>query len=383
MPEAVCLILGILVVIPHCEGYMRTPLYEEQLRMGAKMTEFAGWEMPMYYSGIMDEARAVRRTAGIFDLSHMGEIGVIGSMGVAVLDILVTVDMCKIGVGRAAYSLMCGESGGIVDDLIIYRKSENEYLLVVNASNVKKDLEWIDAHKTDGADIVDRSQSTGLIAIQGPKSRGILAEMIPAEHIPAQRFRINDASIAGANVMIASTGYTGGPGYEIYCRMDDLVSIWNSATEIGNQFEAVPCGLGARDVLRIEAGYPLYDHELSESISPVEARLMWVVDLRKNSFVGKAAIQMQQSAGVDRLRVGLISEGKCIGRAGNDILVDGRPVGVITSGTFSPNIESSIAMGYIDKEHSDIGAEVLIETKNRRCNARIVGMPFYPVTVEG
>lgn len=356
---------------------MNTPLLAEHQRLKAKMTVFGGWEMPLYYTSIVKEVLAVRSHAGIFDLSHMGEIYISGPHALELIQYLCTNDASKLGVGDAHYTLLCNESGGVIDDLIIYRVGEENYLLVVNASNAVTDLQWIVDHNTVAADIQDRSASTALIAVQGPASARILTKVSGIDLSAMKRFRVAEHEVAGVNCLVASTGYTGGDGYELYFDAEHAPAVWESLMAIASEFDAEPAGLGARDVLRIEAGYPLYGQELSASISPVEARLMWVVKPSKGEFVGRDAILRKKEQKPSRVLVGFEAIDRCIPRHEYHLVVDDAVVGTVTSGTFSPTMQKGIGMAYVDVQHSNEGDDLAIVIRDKKSACKVVRMPFY------
>jgi len=366
---------------------MKTSLYEEHINLGAKMTEFGGWEMPLYYSGITDEALAVRNTAGIFDLSHMGEFYVSGPQALDFLQTMVTNDVSCIEVGHAQYTLLCDEGGGVIDDLIIYRLEPELYMPVVNASNTITDFKWFLRHSVPSQDdkricaygnleISNESTKIGLITVQGPASKEILQPLLSFDLGPMKRFCIQMARIDAMDVHVASTGYTGAPGYELYCAWEECAPLWRLLLQNGKRFDAKPAGLGARDVLRIEAGYPLYGHELTRTTTPLDAKLMWTVNLDKDDFIGKQAIIAAVDAGADVCLAGLRANERCVPRAGYDVTIKGEIIGHVTSGTFSPTLQKGIAMAYIRTPYAAHDNEVSIDIRGKSCPARIVKMPF-------
>jgi len=352
----------------------RTPLLEEHARLGAKLVEFAGWEMPLYYAGIVREVEVVRSAAGVFDVSHMGELIVRGAGALDLVQYVTTNDASSLEVGKAQYTLLCDDEGGVIDDLIVLRLEEDEYLLVVNASNTEADREWIRGHNRFRAELRDLSGERAIIALQGPASQGILRRFVESDLTTLRKMHAIHERVGEVDAWISRSGYTGEDGFELFCASSDAVALWRLILEDG---AARPAGLGARDVLRIEAGLPLYGHELTRGTTPVDARLMWVVHLDKGEFLGRRALLDARERGPDRTLVGLSAEGRCIPREGHIVSADGAPVGHVTSGTYSPTLEKSIAMAYVHPEKAEVGLRVEVDVRGRPCPCRIVSMPFY------
>lgn len=356
---------------------MRTPLYDEHRRLGARMTSFAGWEMPVYYSGIADETLAVRSAAGIFDLSHMGELLVSGPAALDSIQYLTTNDASRLDIGQAQYSLMCSGNGGVLDDLIVYRLGKHSYMLVVNAANTDSDACWIMRNKVGETQLKDESRTTASIAVQGPAAAAILSSAVSFDIDSLGRFRVQCGDVRGIRCRIARTGYTGEDGFELYCSWTEAVALWRAIVEVGGRLGARPIGLGARDVLRLEAGYPLYGYELTNSITPVDARLLWVVQFDKGDFLGKQAILTARESGPQKLLIGLEAIGKCVPRHGYNVRAAEDEVGRVTSGTFSPTLGKAIAMAYVCPEYSQTGRELDVVIRGKPCKCRIVPTPFY------
>jgi len=356
---------------------MKTPLYEEHIRLGAKMTEFAGWEMPLQYAGIAHEVGVVRSAVGIFDISHMGEFTAAGPNALELVQYVTTNDVSALEIGQAQYSLLCTPEGGVIDDLIVYRLEPELYLLIVNASNIDIDFEWISSHNTMGAELTNKSDDTALIAVQGPKAEELLQSISDIDLSAIGRFHIARGKIAGIDCGIAHTGYTGEDGFELLASNADAAALWNAILDAGKPLGAEPIGLGARDVLRLEPAYPLYGHELTRSTNPVSARLMWVVKPSKGEFVGREAILKAKEMGTKQVLIGIEAIDRCIPRHECEVSVNGNKIGEITSGTFSPTLGKGIAMAYVDREYSAAGTEVNVITGGRTCKCRIVPMPFY------
>jgi aminomethyltransferase len=358
------------------EELQRTPLYEEHLALGARMVPFAGFEMPVQYAGIIEEHKAVRSSAGIFDICHMAEFRVFGFDAFDALQVLVTNDLHKIDeLGKAVYTLMCDEDGGIIDDLIIYHTGDLEYLVIANAANRAVDVEWLTARLPDSVEFVDESDRTGLIALQGPLAVDIITEL--AGEAPPARFHVAEARLGGTTpVLVARTGYTGEDGVEIVCAAADAVTIWRALLSFP---EVAPCGLGARDTLRLEAGYSLHGTDMDRSVDPISAGLGWVVSLGKGDFVGRDAISAVKESGPTRRLVGLtVSEG--VPRHGFPVLHDGEEVGSVASGTFSPTLGHGIATAYVPAELAKPGTDVEVAIRRKTVAAKVARMPFVTET---
>lgn len=365
-----------------------TPLYDEHIALGAKMVSFAGYTMPIRYSGILEEHMAVREAAGLFDVSHMGEFRVTGSQAAGFLQHLITNDISKLDDGKALYTVMCYPNGGAVDDLLVYRISEEEYMMVVNAANIDTDWEHAQSvQKETGFDctLTNESEETALIALQGPRAPEILQSITTEDvaALPFYRFLIPEAGsfLECDRAMISHTGYTGEKGFEVYCEASAAATVWNALMEAGEAKGLLPCGLGARDTLRLETGLCLYGHELSPEISPLEAGLGWVVKLEeKADFVGRDALVKQKTAGIPRKLIGLMVEGRRIPREGYEIVSkDGQKIGVVTSGTQSPVLKQGIALGLVENEtsYTKTGAALGISARGRAMEAKVVKPPFH------
>ncbi|MHC1692831.1 MAG: glycine cleavage system aminomethyltransferase GcvT [Sphaerochaetaceae bacterium] len=366
-----------------------TPLYGEyQGYPGIRMTDFGGWELPVNFKdGILAEHRAVREAAGLFDISHMGECMVSGPQSTAYLDYLVTNSVASMVDGQLIYTLMCYPSGTVVDDLIIYRLDEQSYWVVMNASNVEKDLAWITRENPWAASgkaippVVDFSASTAQLALQGPKAEEILVKVCPrAAGLTFFTF-LSDTKIAGETCMVSRNGYTGEDGFEIYCPADKAVKLWRLLLETGKDQPLVPCGLGARDTLRLEAKLPLYGHELSDTITPLEANLSSFVKLDKADFCGKAALARQDAEGIPRSLRGIRMVESAVPRNGYPVWLADRQIGYVTSGTKSPTLD--IFCGYVLIERNcglKIGDTLEVEIHGKRKRAVLVKTPFYKRT---
>ncbi len=354
----------------------KTPLYETHLAEGGKMTSFAGYLLPVQYStGVVTEHLAVRRQAGLFDVSHMGEILLSGPAALPALNHLMTNDFTSMTDGRVRYTVMCSEQGGCLDDLVVYRFGPESYLAVVNAANRKKDLDHIRACLPEGASAEDISDSVAQLALQGPRAPEILARLLPPEQIPQKYYTaVRDASPGGIPCMISRTGYTGEAGYELYTAAEHGAALWALLREAGRTSGLIPCGLGARDTLRLEAAMPLYGHEMDETISPLEAGLGFAVKLDKPEFIGKDALLDSGAPG--RIRVGLEVTGRGIVRERQDLYLGDRKVGVTTSGTYAPFLGRAIAMALVDSGVSAPGTELEAEVRGRRIPVETVPLPF-------
>lgn len=357
----------------------RTPLFDQYKAYGGKTIDFGGWELPVQFSSIKAEHEAVRTKAGLFDVSHMGEVFVSGEGALSFLQSLCTNDVSKLKDGQAQYTVMCYENGGTVDDLLIYKRQDNDYLLVVNASNIDKDVAWMKEHAASDVHIDDRSSEYGLLALQGPKSQEILQKLTtePLDEIKFFRFK-EHVNVAGHDVLISRTGYTGEDGFELYASPDAIVALWPAILEAGKEEGIVPAGLGARDTLRFEAGLPLYGQELSKDISPLEANLGFVVKLGKDAdFIGKEVLSAQKSNGITRKLVGLEMIDKGIPRTGYKVYIEDEEVGEVTTGTQSPTLQKNIGFALLASEHAEVGTVVEVEVRNRRLKAAVIATPFY------
>lgn len=353
-----------------------TPLYARHKAYAARFVDFGGWEMPVQYTGIIDEHNAVRQRAGLFDVSHMGEIEIRGPHAIAAAQQLTVNDVTRLGDGQAQYSLLCLPNGGVVDDVMVYRISAERLLVCVNASNIEKDFEWMRAN-AGGAEVIDRSEDFALLALQGPRATETLQTLTPLTLADIPRFAFADGAIAGHRALIAHTGYTGEDGWELYCDPADAAALWDAILEAGRSAEVVPAGLGARDTLRLESALPLYGHELDETTTPLEARLGWVVRLSKESFIGRDALVRQKEQGLTRQLTGLALVDRGIARQGHAILHDSEVAGMVTSGTMSPTLGKAIGLGYVPPKYAGIGTALVVDVRGRRVAAEVVRLPFY------
>lgn len=355
----------------------RTPLYAMHLAAGAQMVEFAGWEMPLQYSGILEEHRAVRERAGLFDVSHMGRIEVAGTDAVDFLQKMLTNDVAGMKPGQALYALMCLPDGGTIDDVILYRTGEERFLVVVNAANTSKDLEWLDEHsRTYRISLENLTSTMAQLALQGPLAASILQETadLPLADLPSYSFL--EGKVAGVPCLIARTGYTGEDGFELYVSAEAVQQIWESLIRTGEGRGLKPAGLGARDTLRLEAGLPLYGNELAETISPLEAGLERFVRFNKD-FVGREALLEQKEKGLSRKRIGLRLLEKGIPRKGYVVTREGKEIGLVTSGAFAPSLGQAIAMALVAPEGWQVGTQVEVVIRGKGVRGEVVPVPFY------
>lgn len=356
---------------------LKTPLYDCHIDSHGKMVPFAGYLLPVQYkSGVITEHMAVRSKAGLFDVSHMGELIIKGKDALDNVQMLVTNDCSRMSDGQVRYSPMCNEEGGVVDDVLIYRISEDEYLIVVNASNRHKDVEWMRSHIFGEVELSDISDDMALIALQGPLSEEILTKISDASQLPTKYYTFKEnVNVSGISCMVSKTGYTGEGGYELCCRNEDAVRLWELLLVAGAEDGLIPCGLGARDTLRLEAGMPLYGHEMDDNISPIEAGLGFAVKLNKENFIGKQGIIDRGTP--TKTRVGLRITGRGIARENCPVFIGDQEIGRTTSGTHSPYLGYPIAMALIDVDKSAIGTEILVDVRGRKITAEIVELPFY------
>jgi aminomethyltransferase len=359
-------------------GLKRTPLHAEHLSLGAKLVPFAGFEMPVQYSGgITAEHRAVRERAGLFDVSHMGELYLRGADALALVQRVTVNDASRLSAGRAQYSAMCLPEGGIVDDLVVYA-FRDAFMLVVNAANHDKDLAWIRA-AAQGLDVevTDRSDEIALLAVQGPGSRPIVEALSDLQVDRIGYYRFGEGTVAGIPAVVSATGYTGEDGFELYVPAEGAVKLWRALLKAGKSAGLEPAGLGARDSLRLEMGYPLYGNDLDESHTPLEGGLGWLTKLDKGDFIGRDALLAQKERGLARRLVGLTLEEKGFPRPGYTIRAGGRDVGVLSSGTMSPTLGKGIAMGYVPAELANPGTRLQVDLRGKPAGAVVVSLPFH------
>ncbi len=356
----------------------RTPLYEEHLALGARMVEFGGWDMPVQYSGILEEHRAVRTRAGLFDVSHMGEFNVQGKDALAFLQHLVPNDVSKLALNQALYTQLCQPDGGTIDDLIIYHLDENRYMMVVNAANIDKDFEWT-RQQTTGFDVAltNISDETALVALQGPEAQAILQPLTPVDLSSVAYYHCAPGAVDGIECLISRTGYTGEDGFELYCAPGDVVSLWRKLLAAGKERGLLPAGLGARDTLRLEAGYCLYGHELDETTNPLEAGLGWTVKLAKGDFLGHDALATIKQEGLKRKLMGIEMVERGVARGGYALYDGDRCIGILTSGAPSPVLSKNIGMGYVEIADAVPGKTIQVDIRGKHAEARIVALPFY------
>jgi len=353
----------------------KTALNQLHHNLGAKMIDFGGWEMPVQYTGIIEEHQAVRNNCGLFDVSHMGEIEITGPGATSYVNKLVT-NQIDVEVGRVIYTPMCYEDGGIIDDLLVYRIKPDHYMLVVNASNKDKDFEWISKNAPDDVNARDLTDQFGLLALQGPKSEEVLSSLVNFDLSELKPFRLLNEKVNGHEMIISRTGYTGEDGFELYLNPDLAETIWNSIMEAGEDYGIMPAGLGCRNTLRLEAALCLYGNDIDEEINPLEAGLNWTVKFDKDDFYGKSALLEISDAGVDRKLIGFILKDRGIARHGYDIEVNDKKAGFVTSGSFSPTLDENIGMGYLQNQYAEVGREISILIRNREVKAKVVELPF-------
>ena len=355
----------------------KTPLYDRHVAAGGKIVPFAGYLLPVQYpTGVIAEHMAVRTAAGLFDVSHMGELVFRGGDALKNLNHLLTNDFTSMYDGQVRYSPMCNDRGGCVDDLIVYKVREGAYLVVVNAANRDKDAAWMAQRLSGACEMEDISDSVAQLALQGPRSKEILLRLVGEESLPQKYYSfVREAEVGGIRCLVSRTGYTGEFGYELYCSAAEGPALWDLLLETGKDLGLIPCGLGARDTLRLEAAMPLYGHELSDDITPLEAGLDFAVKMGKPEFVGKAG--MEAKLPLTRVRVGLEVTGRGIVREHQDVYMDGQLVGQTTSGTHCPFLGKAVAMAYLPPERAAAGTAVEVDVRGRRVAAKVVALPFY------
>jgi aminomethyltransferase len=357
----------------------RTPLYEEHKKLGAKMIPFTGWEMPLSYTGVLEEHRATRSAVGLFDVSHMGRIDVTGPAAVELLDCVATSPVKKLAVGGMQYALACNEQGGILDDIMIYRFGEQRYFVCANASNAEKIFEWItkQAAGFSGVRVTDRSAALAQIAVQGPRSRDLMRPLTEAALDQLKLRHCVEAKVAGVPMLLSRSGYTGELGYELYLPADRAREVWETLVHKGSAYGLKPCGLGCRDTLRLEMGYPLYGNDMDETITPIEASLDFAVELGKGNFIGREVMARQKENGISRKLIGFELLQRGVPRHGYAIFSDGKEIGIVASGNHSPSLNKGIGMGYVRTTFAEVGREIRIDIRGNAVPAVVVDRPFY------
>ena len=357
----------------------KTPLNQIHKDLGARMVPFAGWEMPVQYTGVIDEHTTVRAKVGLFDVSHMGEIFIAGQKALDAVQMLTTNDASKLTDGQVQYTLLCYHNGGIVDDVTLYRFNAQRFMLCVNASNTEKDFEWIKSNAGNIAKVENLSEEFAQIATQGPLSANCLQDLCKDVDLSSiGYYHFKTGLIEGMDAVISRTGYTGEDGFEIYIPPEMALPVWNKILDLGKPYGIKPIGLGARDTLRLEMGYLLYGNELSKDTTPLEAGLERFIDLKKNDFIGKKSLEYQIKTGIKKRLIGFEMIEHGIGRSNNRILAGDKCIGNVTSGTMSPSLGRPIGMGYVESDFSNAGREIGVEIRNRIVKGRIVKKRFYP-----
>jgi aminomethyltransferase len=362
------------------ENLKKTPLNEVHKALGGKMVDFGGWEMPVQYkAGVIEEHMATRTRVGLFDVSHMGEIWVEGRDAIPFVNRITTNDVTKLVDGQAHYSALTNEDGGVVDDLLVYRFNDEKLLLVVNAGTTEKDWDWITSHKGEDDDIAltNASDSYCQIAIQGPKALRILQRLTETNLDEIKYYHFTIGHVDGIESIISRTGYTGEDGFEVYAPADDAVQLWNKMLETGEEEDILPCGLAARNTLRLEAGMSLYGHELGDDISTLEANLGWITKLQKGDFIGRDKIADLKEKGIKRKLVGFEMKEPGIARDGFDVYIGEEKVGIVTSGSPAPFLKKNIGYAFVPPEFANAGQEIRIDVRGKRLAAEVVPTPFY------
>jgi glycine cleavage system T protein (aminomethyltransferase) len=362
----------------------RTPLYHEHVAAGARMVPFGGWEMPVQYSGIIEEHRMTRSAVGLFDVSHMGEFEIEGPGALAALQQLTTNDVASLQVGQIQYSVLCYDNGTIVDDLTVYRVGDERYMITVNAGNIDKD--W--AHVTKSTEHVkdarwrNASEGTGLIAVQGPRAEALVGRLADRDVTSIGYYRFERGNVGEVPTLISRTGYTGEDGFELYAPADGTAQLWKALLDAGRADGVAPIGLGARDTLRLEMKYALYGNDIDETTNPLEGGLGWVVKPAKGEFVGREALEKIRAEGVQRRLVGIEMVDKAVARHGYPVKHDGRAVGIVTSGSYGPSVDKYIGIAYVETALAAVGTALEVEIRGQGKAARIVRTPFYPSKVK-
>lgn len=357
----------------------KTSLFNAHVKYGGKVVDYSGWALPVQFEGITSEHEAVRNAAGLFDVSHMGEIEVKGNQATEFIQNLVTNDISILNDSQVQYNLMCYPNGGVVDDLLVYKFNNKDYLLVINAGNVDKDYAWMVENSKDfDVELTNISEDVSEIALQGPKAEEILQELTDTNLSDIGFFyNKKDVNVAGANCLISRTGYTGEDGFEIYLSHDKAEHVWDKIMEAGKDKGIKPIGLGARDTLRFEACLPLYGHEISQDITPLEAGLGFFVKLNKANFIGKEALVKQKEEGLKKIMVGFEMDENGVARQGYDVLVNGKTIGFVTTGYASPTLKKNIGLAIVDANYSEMDTSIEIQVRKRALKAHVISKKFY------
>lgn len=356
----------------------KTPFYQRHVSLGAKILPFAGYEMPITYNGVIEEHECVRNNAGLFDVSHMGEFILRGPHAIDLIQKTTSNDASKLVDGKVQYSCFPNDKGGIVDDLLVYRIKEDQYMLVVNASNIEKDWNWLKENDEWNVEMEDISTRTALLALQGPKATEILSKVSSSEVASMEYYTFQRGNLLDINnVLISATGYTGSGGFELYFDAKEAEKVWDAIMEAGEEFGLQPAGLAARDTLRLEMGFCLYGNDINDETSPIEAGLGWITKFTKD-FINSEALKQQKEDGVTKKLVAFEVIDKGIPRKDYEIVDEsGSTIGIVTSGTMSPSTKKAIGLGYVDKQHSKIESEIYILVRAKKLKAKVVKLPFY------
>jgi len=350
----------------------KTPLFDTESKHGARFTEFAGWTLPLYFSSIIDEHMSVRSSAGLFDISHLGKIGLKGEAAVKLLQYLATIDIGKIAVGKGAYNVFCDEAGGIIDDDIIYRLEEDGFLVITNATSLKDLYRWFEEYKPPDLEVSDLTDNYCLIALQGPETPGVLKTVLNEDPDLYKKYTLRTLMVNGDKVLVMKSGYTGEEGYEILAQPAAAEKIWQMLIDAGVK----PAGLGARDTLRLEMGYPLYGRDLTIDTTPLEAGLKWLISFNKGDFVGKEALEKQLERGIDKKLAGFVLD-EGLARGDERVLTtENEDIGRVTSGGYSPILKRGIGMAYIRSEYTLVGMQIKILVRGKQLTGRIESRPF-------
>ena len=355
----------------------KLPLHSEHDHLGARFGAFGEWYVPLYYTSVLEEHETVRTGVGIFDISHMGEFLVRGKDALVLVNQWVTNDVAKLSPGRALYSPVCRENGGVVDDVVVMEEGPGKYLIVVNASNIEKDLNWFRSHQKGDATVENASDQTALLAIQGPSSRPLIHSVFDIDLSQISYYHFVKFSSEFGEIILSETGYTGEEGFEVFCSIHEVSRLWRHLMKLGKPLGVKPIGFGARDTLRLESRFLLYGHDMTDETTPLEAGLGWTVGWAKNDFIGKQALETQRKSGIKRKLIGFELNDRGIAREGCPITLDGRSIGRVTSGTFSPTLKRSIGLAYVATPYAEIGQVFDIEIRGKTQKAQVVKTPFY------